>query len=126
MSDVKYFTPQEAKQMLPLVRKIVEDILSIGQRMRSLSFTDKTEGETELTRLMDQLDELFEEMEALGCSYKDWNFSAGLVDFPSIIGDKEVLLCWRSDEEDILYYHELDAGFAGRKPIPESAPSTIQ
>ena len=123
MSDVKVFTPQEATQMLPLVRKIVEDILAIGQRMRSISFKEKTEGEAELTRLMDQLDELFEEMETLGCSYKDWNFSAGLVDFPSVINGREVFLCWRSDEPEILYYHELDAGFAGRKPIPLSAIS---
>jgi hypothetical protein len=123
VSEVKHFTPQEATQTLPLVKKIVEDILKIGQRMRSISFENKEDGEAELTRLMDQLDELFDEMEELGCSYKDWNFSAGLVDFPSFIEGREVYLCWRSDEPEILYYHELDAGFNGRKAIPASSLS---
>jgi hypothetical protein len=59
------------------------------------------------------------ELEEIGCSYKDWSFELGLVDFPSIIDGKEVLLCWRSDEESVKYYHGLLEGFAGRKPIPD-------
>jgi hypothetical protein len=42
-----------------------------------------------------------------------------MVDFPAIIDGKDVLLCWKSDEEDITFYHEVEAGFAGRKLIPE-------
>ena len=56
-------------------------------------------------RLMDQLDELFEEMEELGCHYKDWNFSVGLVDFPAILDGKEVLLCWRSGQRSPIHNH---------------------
>jgi hypothetical protein len=58
------------------------------------------------------------ELEEIGCFYKDANFTVGLVDFPSIINDKEVFLCWRSDEDDILFYHDINTGFAGRRPIP--------
>lgn len=119
--DTKIFTPQEATQMLPLVRRIVDDILSAGRQIRSLSIElgEKAEENAEVNRWMDVLDELFDELEDLGCSYKDWNFSVGLVDFPSMINGKEVLLCWRSDENELRYYHEIDAGFAGRKPIPK-------
>ena len=59
------------------------------------------------------------ELEEIGCFYKDWNFTIGLVDFPAIIDGKEVLLCWRSDEDDILYYHGFEDGYAGRKEIPD-------
>ncbi len=44
----------------------------------------------------------------------------GLVDFPAVIGGEEVFLCWKSDEDKLLYYHEADSGFAGRKLIPEN------
>jgi hypothetical protein len=41
----------------------------------------------------------------------------GLLDFPAIIGGKEVFLCWEQDEEDIEYWHDLDAGYAGREHL---------
>ncbi len=122
MTEEKFFTPDAANQMLPLVRRIVDDILKAGQSIRSISVeTEKPEEDPEVNRLMDQLDELFDELEALGCSYKDWNFSVGLVDFPSKLNGREVLLCWRSDEPDVRYYHELEAGYPGRKLIPKGS-----
>ena len=114
MSQTKLFTPQEATQTLPLVKRVVEDILSIGQRIRQRAAEDP-----EVSRLMDQLDGLFDELESVGCFYKDWNFSIGLVDFPSLIEGKEVFLCWKSDEPALKFYHDVDGGFDGRKPIPE-------
>ena len=41
----------------------------------------------------------------------------GLIDFPAIREGKEVFLCWEKDEEDIEFWHDLDAGFAGREPL---------
>ena len=120
MDQIKFFTPYEANKMLPLVRTIVTDILKTGQTIRDLSVKiEKPEEDPEINRLMDQLDDLFEELESLGCSYRDWNFSEGLVDFPSRIHGQEVLLCWRSDEKEVAYYHDLESGFAGRLPIPK-------
>ncbi len=120
MEKTKHFTPEEASQTLPLVKMIVQDILENGQIVRALCAKIGTGAEEnpEVIRLMDQLEDLFLELESLGCSYKDWNFTAGLVDFPSVIDGKEVFLCWKSDEDEIKYYHEVDAGFAGRKSIP--------
>ena len=117
----KIFTLPQAKKTLPLVKKIVDDILKTGQSVRELSVEmEKPEEDPEINRLMDQLDELFGEMEALGCYYKDWNFTVGLVDFPAKIHDRDVMFCWKSDEEDIGFYHDAEAGFAGRKIIPKT------
>lgn len=60
-----------------------------------------------------------DEFKEIGCFYKDWNFAVGLVDFPAIIDGEEVYLCWKSDEEKILYYHGISDGFRGRKLIHE-------
>lgn len=120
MMKTRFFTPAEAEAMLPLVKKIVEDILKTGQAIRAQSIkTEKPEEDPEINRLMDQLDELFDELEDLGCTYRDWNFSEGLVDFPSMIKGEEVFLCWKSDEKSVLYYHDSESGFAGRKAIPK-------
>ena len=117
----KVFTPKEANQTLPLVKQIVADILTTGDRVRALCAEIGTGAEEDkrVIRLMDQLEELFVELDTLGCSYKDWNFQVGLVDFPARIDGKDVFLCWKSDEDSLLYYHELEAGFNGRQPIPE-------
>jgi hypothetical protein len=50
-----------------------------------------------------------------GCVIKD--LDVGLLDFPSIIDNQEVYLCWKLGEDRIRYYHRQDEGFAGRKPI---------
>ena len=120
MEQVKFFTPKQANQTLPLVKRIVEDILKTGQSIRDLSMKiERPEEDPEINHLMDRLDEHFEELESLGCSYKDWNFTAGLVDFPSILSGREVFLCWQSDEDKVQYYHDVESGFAGRRLIPK-------
>ena len=60
-----------------------------------------------------------DELTEIGCYFKDWDFSVGLIDFPSVIDGQDVLLCWRSDEADIRYYHDTASGYSGRKPIPD-------
>jgi hypothetical protein len=108
----KLFTPAEAEKMLPLVRSIVRDILERGRALR-----EAPDG-YQRARAARELRELTRELTRLGCDYKDWSFEHGLVDFPAEIDGQPVLLCWRSDEPRIAFYHEEDAGFAGRKPIP--------
>ncbi len=116
----KLFTPQKANQALPLVKGIVEDILNAGQEIRALAsqIGPNAEKDPEVMRIMAQLEGYFDEIESIGCSYRDWNFSMGLVDFPAVIDKKEVFLCWRSDEAELKFYHDPETGFAGRKPIP--------
>lgn len=45
--------------------------------------------------------------------------ASGIVDFPSMMGDQEVLLCWRMGEPAVRHWHSLDVGYAGRRPIPD-------
>ncbi|MBS1536628.1 MAG: DUF2203 domain-containing protein [Bacteroidetes bacterium] len=118
---MKYFTPHEATQMLPLVRRIVEDIITEGTQLREYvqEVQNNVEGNPEFERRIRLINGYFKELEELGCLYKDWNFSIGLVDFPAVIDDEEVLLCWRSDEDKLEYYHSIEDGFSGRKRIPD-------
>ena len=56
-----------------------------------------------------------EKILSTGCLIKD--LEVGLLDFPSVIGNEEVYLCWRLGEDRIRYYHRQDEGYAGRKPL---------
>lgn len=120
-TQVKYFTPQEARKSLPLVKRIVRDILNTAYEIRMITEFNggKFEGNSQIYLLKEQIHNYIKELEEIGCTFKDWNFEVGLVDFPSIINGEEVFLCWRSDEDDIKFYHGLNEGYIGRKPIPE-------
>ncbi len=118
--NTKYFTPQEARKTLPLVKVIVKDILDNSYQIRTIaeSLGGKIEGNSEIEKLAGEVEGFLKELEEIGCYFKDWNFSIGLVDFPALIDGEEVMLCWRSDEDDIYFYHNLIDGYAGRKAIP--------
>ncbi|MDP4176113.1 MAG: DUF2203 domain-containing protein [Bacteroidota bacterium] len=121
MKIVKFFTPEEAKRTLPLVKRIIRDIINSGEMMRSIAseLNGSVIDDPEIQAIASNINGFITELEEIGCFYKDWNFTIGLVDFPSIIEGKEVMLCWRSDEPEIRYFHDMDSGYAGRKPIPE-------
>jgi len=69
------------------------------------------------TRLM----EIVNAIQETGCVVKD--LDEGLVDFPSLIEGEEVYLCWKLGEEHIAFWHGMDEGFAGRKPLdPPDSP----
>ena len=115
----RIFTIEEANRRLPLIKGIVEDILAKGRKVKALSLLNQTPSvKEEYDTLIKEVEVLMAELEALGCYFKDWNFEVGLVDFPAIIEEKEVLLCWRSDESAIEWYHSLEDGYSGRKLIP--------
>ncbi len=117
----KYFTPSEAKKTLPLVRRIVRDIINSANELKLLKKNEQKilSDDPVVAMQLDKINKFIEELKEIGCYYKDWNFEIGLVDFPAIIDDEEVMLCWKSDEEDIKFYHNHEEGFTGRKPIPE-------
>lgn len=115
------FTPQEANKRLPLVKQIVSDILIKGGDLKEIMASgDGPEQKEAYQKTMKQVNGLVDELESLGCFYKDWNFEKGLVDFPSVINGQEVMLCWQGDEPDIRWYHGVDEGYQGRSPIPEA------
>ncbi len=69
----------------------------------------------EYNRLVERVKEALDQIHATGCVVKD--LDSGLVDFPAILKNEEVYLCWRLGEDRIRFYHRQDEGFAGRKPI---------
>ncbi len=115
----KFFTPREANQTLPFIKTIVEDILSKANEARSLmAMPDfSSEQERHLLDLDQRIKALMAQLENTGCYYKDWNFEIGLVDFPAIIHGQQALLCWRSDEPEVAWFHRYEDGFLGRRPV---------
>jgi hypothetical protein len=98
LSDVRFFDLEEANRQLPLVRRIVADIMSAY----------RTDQRDEVQALVDELHEL-------GCHFK--GFEGGLVDWYSYYAGRPVFLCWKQGEEMIEFWHQTDAGFRGRQPI---------
>ena len=72
---------------------------------------EKEQGEQDLLMAL-------QEIQMLGCVVKD--LCTGLIDFPCRVGEREVYLCWRLGEPSIRFWHAVDEGFAGRKPIDET------
>lgn len=127
---MQYFTVEQANRTLPLVRRIVEDIVDQHRRWRetileldlaSQSATPDEESPRaeELVRqardLSRELDAYQRELRDLGVQLKDSRL--GLIDFPSRIDGRTVLLCWRLGEPEVRFWHEVDAGYAGRQPL---------
>jgi hypothetical protein len=77
-------------------------------------------------RLAQSVKDSLERIEATGCVVKD--LDVGLLDFPAILDNQEVFLCWKLGEDRIRFYHRQDEGFAGRKPLDprDASPGTVQ
>ena len=96
--DVRCFSLEEANRTLPLVRRIVEDILEMHEA-----------GDRQAVR------DLMAELQELGCYFK--GLQEGLVDWYSYYAGRPVFLCWKLGEKEIGWWHQVDAGFQGRQPI---------
>lgn len=131
MSETPHlFTLAEASALLPtlrpVLRKIQQDkrrldelhlqIESITPAMATNGHANKvTEIELEMAGLVESLNESISAISAMHVELKD--LELGLVDFPSLRDDRIVYLCWNVDEPEIAFWHELDAGVAGRQPL---------
>ena len=125
------FTVDDANRTLPLVRRIVGDVVRDYWRWqekirefeevaadRKLGEPNETADrlENEAQQLARDIDGYIAEINELGVQMK--GFDTGLVDFPGEIDGRPVLLCWQLGEESVQYWHEENAGFAGRRPLP--------
>ena len=118
----KLFTVEEANRMLPLIRRIVSDIVKAGQDMKTMSRETMTGDHAAiLENRIAQLKSYLAELEELGCFYKDWNFHAGIVEFPAEIDGKSAMLCWRSNEPALTEFYFRDEGDGKRQPLPVEA-----
>ena len=119
---VRRFTLAQANRTLPLVRRIVSDIVRVHRDVRNRQIAlqaagarDQTAVQSALDRGLDSLQTYVDELVEIGCELKDFN--SGLVDFIGRHDGHDVCLCWKLGEETIAYWHEISAGFAGRQPV---------
>ena len=118
------FNVQEANKTLPLVRRVVADIVrtheEISQQQQQLESLKSGQHailqdrlQSNLAHLQDYVDELTE----IGCDIKDYRI--GLVDFTGRHAGRDICLCWKLGEDAVEYWHELNAGFSGRQPVSQ-------
>jgi hypothetical protein len=129
----KYYTVVEANAALPLVRAIIRDVTELArdlrdrhERLSNLGAGERRgrseahqeemdQAQAEFDRGRERMEELEGELRDLGVELKD-PFT-GLLDFRARMDGRDVYLCWRLGEPEVAYWHELEAGFAGRQRL---------
>jgi len=100
--------------------EVEESLAGVARRIGMLGGSLSPQSEvaelrTRYNQLGSKVQRALETIHATGCLVKD--LEMGLLDFPAILNDEEVLLCWRLGEDRIRYYHGLNEGFQGRRPL---------
>jgi hypothetical protein len=131
--EQRYFTAQQANEALREVRPLTEELVAhrralVELQERQSTLTTRIAGNGgnvephELEDVQEQLDEevagiagCVARIHELGALVKD--LDAGLVDFPATRDGEDVLLCWRLGEDEVAFWHGVDEGFSGRKPL---------
>jgi hypothetical protein len=131
----RLFTPQDANDALPVVRPLAEQLVELRRTWRAanakraelgavvqgngggLGTSDFAELEAELEAVASEIERCLGRLDEAGVQVKD--LDSGLLDFPARHEGREILLCWRVGEERVAYWHGIDEGFAGRKPIEQ-------
>jgi hypothetical protein len=126
------FRLEEANRALPLVSRIVRDIVATHQKVAQLQAQQPKQSkgskpqpsqaangnnaaQKELDASVDRLQSFVEELTNIGVELKD--YQTGLVDFIGRHQGRDVYLCWKLGETNITHWHELQAGFSGRQPV---------
>jgi hypothetical protein len=127
---MQLFTVDQANRTLPLVRKIVEDIVREHRRWQEalveldlltpnaqpdLPDPRAAAVERQIQSIAREIEAFQRELEGLGIQLKDRRI--GLIDFPSELDGRPMLLCWQLGEPSVQFWHDVDAGFAGRQPL---------
>jgi hypothetical protein len=122
----KHYTREEARELLPQVRQWLvelnrhrEEMQRYEKRLSGLTEQGNDIGGDTVNnwiRALAGMQSLLAEFQRRRIFIKD--LSRGLIDFPAIIGGREVFLCWEQDEDDIEFWHDLETGFTGREKLP--------
>ena len=126
MPSKKLFTLDEANafvpQLLDLVPRIQKlsvslnnDFPDIKNAREKAKWNGGSDQGVDYLNAVLKYNDLMHRIEGMGCEVK--GIREGLVDFPSLREGREVSLCWRMPEKEILFWHDLNTGFSGRKPI---------
>ena len=124
----RLFSVQQANRTLPLVTRIVQDIIQASRRVHDYqeqfeslqrkSQSDQAESTMlELTKARELYQEFCRELSALGCQLRDE--VSGTVEFPAVIQGRQIILSWRLGESEITYWHDPGQGPAERRLLLE-------
>ena len=120
----KYFTVEQAQTILPEIRgqlqcisQIRGDIRQLGTELEGAGASngEAKEAQARFTELVKELGVLVDELQASGVILRDMD--KGLIDFPSLRDGKTIFLCYILNEKSIAFWHTLEDGFGGRRPI---------
>jgi hypothetical protein len=121
----KHYTREEAQALVPQLRAWLADLnrrrAEVEQYDRRLGGMNTegqdTGGETvnNWIRALAKMQQLLAEFQRREIFIKD--LSRGLVDFPALIGGREVFLCWEADEDTVEFWHDLETGYGGREKL---------
>ncbi|GAB4566579.1 MAG: hypothetical protein Kow0047_18020 [Anaerolineae bacterium] len=123
---VRYFTLEEANAALPRLRALIEEIWQAREVIlaarpelepvvRQLGNNGGSRKAGEMVAEFDRIQRAVREIQDIGCLLRD--LDRGLVDFLSHRAGREVYLCWQYGEPQVLFWHDLETGFAGRQPL---------
>ena len=131
------FTPAQANSMLPLVRRIVSDLVGDYRRWQEavhafelqcaaahVDDARQTSLQREVQRLAGEIQHYLGELAALGVECR--GLEDGLVDFPGEVDGEPACLCWKLGEPAVEWWHRPEAGFAGRQPLVPNALGTAE
>ena len=113
----------ELKPILAALRKARDEVAAGQLRLSQLQSVDDADPELlvreqeGMTVTVKRMEQAVRQIDAWGVTLRD--IGTGLVDFPALVNGRPVWLCWRLGEDEIGYWHELEAGIAGRKPLIE-------
>jgi hypothetical protein len=121
----KHYTREEARNLLPQIRQWLHQLVkhrleleTNDRRLEGLLASGQDLGGDMVNKsvqLLAEIKSLFQEFKSREIFVKD--MERGLIDFPALIGGREVFLCWEKDDEDIEFWHDIDSGYAGREPL---------
>jgi hypothetical protein len=123
---MKTFTLEEAEALLPQVKELLDEmtevrdeIVSSGANLASVlqsaSGNGGSKSSSEYILLLQRFNASLATLQEFGVELKD--LDQGLVDFPSYRGEQLIFLCWKRGEDHIRFWHDLESGIAGRKPL---------
>ncbi len=121
----KHYTREEAEALLPQIRRWLQRLNELRRdgersekRITSMMHPGHDVGGDLVNRwirTLAEMQELLGEFQRRDIQIKD--LERGLLDFPALVGGREVFLCWEQDEEKVEFWHDLDTGFSGRERL---------
>jgi len=120
-----FYTIDRANERLETLQPVLNQLRDQRAELRELKASfDATEPGPERERLRLRMQGVVDQMQAGVVRIDEWrvtlrDIATGLVDFPALVSGRQVWLCWQLGEDDVAWWHELEAGVAGRQPLIE-------